>query len=71
MDKLLRFSPPAWTLYPFLFAFLLYGVWQGMWQACLENAVISDAHAAGEIAAIIEYVPDRTKQLKAIGDIKI
>ncbi len=70
MDRLLRLSPPSWVLYPVLLGFLIQGTWQGMWQSALESALVNNAHTAGEIAAIIEYVPS-DKQLKAIGDIRI
>ena len=64
-------SPSARMWYPFLALFLVACTAFGAWKAGLESAVISSAEAQVEIKSIIKHIPDNTKQLKAIGDIRI
>lgn len=56
IEILLRFAPPAWTLYPLLGVFLVGCVVNGLWQAGLENALISEARADGEKTATIQMM---------------
>lgn len=70
-SRILVLAPPAWTLYPFLCAFMCYSVVNGAWEAGLENAVIRTARVKAEVTSIVEHVKTPEAQIKALGEIEI
>lgn len=73
--NIVKYAPPAWTLYPFLVLFQILAIANGAYEAGLEADVIGSAKATAEttgaVNTIIQYVPEPSKQLEALGDIKI